>query len=195
MTVEIMIHEDPGAIKEAIQTKRSFVESLIVNCEESYKKITSLYAEAREWKKAIEARRKELTEPLRKKMTGINDIARELSDPLDAVIDMANGKANGYVRMLEEVKRKKDEDLRTQAALFDAENDIYIPPMENIIRGEGAITVTKIETKFRVVDLSKVPLKYLMVDEAAVKRDLKLGIPEIPGLEIFEEKTTQLRTR
>lgn len=195
MSIEIMVHEDQGMIKEAIQTKRSFVESLIVNCEESYKKITSLYAEAREWKKAIESRRKELTEPLRKKMSSINDIARELSDPLEAVIDMANGKANGYVRMLEEIKRKKDEQLRAQAALFDAEHDIYIPPMENIIRGEGAITVTKTETKFRVVDLSKVPLKYLMVDEAAIKRDLKLGIPEISGIEIFEEKTTQLRTR
>lgn len=195
MTSEIMLQENPEQIKEAIESRRSFVESLVVNSEDSYRKITCLYAEAREWKKAIEARRKELTEPIRKRMASINDIAKELSEPLDAVIDMANGKANGYVRMLEEMKRKKDEELRAQAALFDAEDQIYIPPMESIIRGEGAITVTKVETRFRLVDITKVPTKYLMVDEAAVKRDLKLGINQIEGLEIYEEKTTQLRTR
>ena len=67
--------------------------------------------------------------------------------------------------------------------------------MESIVRGDGAITVTKTETRFRVVDLSKVPLKYLVVDEAAIKRDIKLGLTQIDGLELYEEKTTQLRTR
>jgi hypothetical protein len=43
--------------------------------------------------------------------------------------------------------------------------------------------------------MAKVPAKYLMVDEAAIKRDLKLGVSEIDGIEIFEEKITQLRTR
>jgi hypothetical protein len=45
------------------------------------------------------------------------------------------------------------------------------------------------------VDISKVPTKYLMVNEEAVKRDLKLGIETIPGLEVYEETTTQLRVR
>ncbi len=194
MTTNVMITE-PFAMREVIATRKSFIESLIVNSEESYKKVTSLYAEAREWKKAIELRRKELVDPFRKKQASINDIAKELTDPLDAVIDMANGKANGYVRMLEERKRLADEELRQQAALFDAAEEIYIPPMDNIVRGDGAIAVTKTETQFRVVDISKVPVKYLMVDEAAIKKDIKLGISQIDGIEIFETKTTQLRTR
>ncbi len=195
MAINLMTHTDPLMMRDVISSRKSFVESLIVNSEESYKKITSLYAEAREWKKAIEARRKELTEPIRKKMSSINDIARELTDPLDAVIDMANGKANGYVRMLEERKRQADEELRAQAALFDAEEEIYIPPMDNIVRGDGAIAVTKVVMDFRVIDISKVPVKYLMVDEAAIKKDIKLGLSQIDGIEIFENKTTQLRTR
>ncbi len=67
--------------------------------------------------------------------------------------------------------------------------------MEKTIRGEGAILTTKTEKAFRVLDISKVPLKYLMVDEAAVKKDLKLGINEVPGIEVFESTTTQLRMR
>lgn len=206
MTIEILAEENPFLvpleseeskieIKNVISDMRLFTENLVVNSEQSYRKITSLYAQAREWKKTIDAKRKSLTEPLRKQASAINDKAKELTDPLDNIIDMANAKANGYLRMLEEIKRKEDEKIREAASLFDAADELYIPPMEKIIRGDGAVTVTKIEKRFKVLDIAKVPTKYLLVDEAAIKRDLGLGLSEIPGLEIFEETTTQLRIR
>lgn len=206
MTVEILNEENPFLVpldteeyKVEIQTiikdMRLFTENLVVNSEASYRKMTSIYAQAREWKKSIDAKRKSLTEPLRKQASIINDKAKELTDPLDNVINMANAKANGYLRMLEEIKRQEDEKLREAAALFDSAEELYIPPMEKIIRGDGAVTVTKIEKRFKVLDITKVPTKYLVVDEDAIKKDLKLGIQEIPGLEIWEETTTQLRIR
>lgn len=206
MTIEILAEENPFLvpldseeykmeIKNVISDMRLFTKNLVVNSEASYRKMTSIYAQAREWKKTIDAKRKSLTEPLRKQVAAINDKSKELTDPLDNVIDMANAKANGYLRMLEEMKRKEDEKLREAAALFDAADELYIPPMEKIIRGDGAVTVTKAEKKFKVLDIAKVPTKYLVVDEDAIKKDLKLGIGDIPGLEIWEETTTQLRTR
>jgi hypothetical protein len=182
-------------VRNTIQDMVFFIKDLVVDSDGSYKKVTSLYRQAREWKKCIDSKRKELTEPLRKQTSAINDKSKELTDPLDKVIEIANAKANRYLFMLEEMKRKEDEKLRAAAAIFDAEEELYIPPMEQIVRGEGAITVTKTEKQFKVIDITKVPTKYLVVDEAAVKRDLKLGIGEITGLEIFEEKTTQLRMR
>lgn len=206
MTAELIIEENPFLVpldseehkiqvKAVISDMLSFAEQLLVNNEPSYKKITSLYAQARSWKKAIDAKRKELVEPLRKQTSAINDKAKELSDPLDAVIDVANAKANGYQRQLEEQKRQEDENLKAAAALFDAAEEIYIPPMEKTIRGDGAVAVTRTEKKFKVVDLSKVPLKYLTIDSKIVEQDIKLGIDSIPGIEIFEETTTQLRIR
>lgn len=171
-----------------------FTKSLVVDSDPAYKKITSMYRQAREWKKNIDARRKEMTEPLRKQTASINDKAKELTDPLDSVIEMANAKANGYLHLLEQAKKKEDEELRAAAALF-GEGELYIPPMEKTVRGDGAVTVTKQVTKFRLVDISKVPSRYLVVDEAAVKKDLALGVAEIPGLEIYQETTTQLRVR
>lgn len=169
-------------------------DKFVVNCKESYGKITKLYADARGWKKKIEARRKELIEPFRKKMSEINDRAKNLTDPLDKFIDVANVKSNGYLRMLEDIKRKEDELLREAAAMFD-DAPIYIPPMEKNLRGDGATMIQKTEKKFRVLDVTKIPMKYLMVDEDAIKRDIKLGLSEIEGLEIYEETTTQLRMR
>ena len=206
MTTKLLVQENPFLIpleleeskieiKSIICDMRLFVENLAVNSEISYQKMTSLYAQAREWKKSIDAKRKSLVDPFRKEVAAINDKAKELSDPLDQVIDMANAKCNAYFRMLEEQKRKEDEQLKLAAAIFDAEDELYIPPMEKIIRGDGAVTVTKVEKRFKVVDITKVPTKYLLVDEAAIKKDLSLGLAEIPGIEVFEETTTQLRIR
>lgn len=206
MATEILTEENPFLvpldekdhemqIKSVIKDMVAFVKDLVVNNESSYKKMTSLYRQAREWKKSVESKRKEMVEPLRKQMTIINDKAKDLTDPLDGVIDIANAKANGYMRLLEEAKRKEEESARAVASIFDAEEEIYIPPLEKTLRGEGATLTTKKEKTFRLSDISKVPLKYLMVNEYAIKKDLKLGINEIAGIEVFETTTTQLRMR
>ena len=192
---EVALSNDAMLVKKAINDMVAFAKSLVVNTEESYRSITALYKKAREWKKSLEAKRKELVDPFRSQIADINDKAKVLSDPLDAVIELANAKVNGYQKLLEEKKQKEEAELREVAALFDAGEDIYVPPVEKIIRGDGAIAVTKIEKKFRVVDITKVPAKYLAIDEKAVTLDLKLGLDAISGLEIYEETTTQLRTR
>lgn len=182
-------------VKQVLKDMLGFAEQLVVNSESAYKRMTSLYAQARTWKKAIEEKRKSLTEPYRKKVSEINDSAKKLTDTLDCVINHANAKTMSYQALL--VKQKEEEDARLRAAadLFDASDEIYIPPMEKVLRGDGAIAVTKTEKKYRLSDISKVPVKYLMLDEAAIKRDLALGINSIPGLEIYEEQTTKLRIR
>ena len=200
MTIDLLLEDkevaqSPVKIKSVIQDMLEFTKQLIVDTEQSYKKMTSLYAQARDWKKSLEAKRKALIEPLRKEMAQINDRAKEFSDPLDQVISLANLKVNGYHALLEQKKAKEEALLREAASLFDASDEVYVPPVEKVLRGDGAVAVTKIEKEFRVLDISKVPLKYLMIDEKAVKQDLKLGISEIPGLEVYEETTTTLRIR
>ncbi len=181
-------------VKNVVSEMQQYVTNLSVVDEASYNKMTTLYAQARGWHKTIDNKRKELGDPFRKQITLINDRAKELLDPLDVVINMSNHKANSYMRMLEQLKKEADESIKLAAFLFDEEVP-YIPPMEKTVRGTGANTVTKTERKFRVVDRDKIPSKYLIVDESAIKRDLALGLAKIPGIEVYEEKTTQLRVK
>ena len=119
---------------------------------------------------------------------------KELSEPLDKIIEIANAKTGSYQKLLEEQKRVNDEETRQAAALF-GDSDIYIAPLEKTIRGDGAMAITKTVKKFRLSDINKVPMKYLMLNEKAIELDIKLGLSEIAGLEIYEEQTTQLRVR
>lgn len=182
-------------IKNIIDDMLCLAKEIEVKDESSYKKLTSLYRDAKDWKKNVETKRKYLVEPLRKQTSYINDKAREITDPLDLVIDLANSKTGAYMKLLEKAKQNEEQRLKDAASLFDAEDELYIPPMEKIIRGEGAIAITKTKKCFKVTDISKVPVKYLQVCEKAVEQDIKLGMLDIPGLEIFEEQITQLRVR
>ena len=184
--VAAMLRDASGMVEDAY--------TLVVDSDSAYKDITALYSRAKEWKKEVEDIRKKLIAPWRAKVAEVNDRAKELTDPLDQVIAIANSKANGYVQQLEAQKAKEDERMRLAAALFDEEPG-YIEPMASTLRGSGAMAVSKKEKCFRLLDIAKVPAKYLVVDESAVKKDLALGIAEIPGLEIYEETKTSLRLR
>ncbi len=202
MAIDIFSDEVPVSlegntlqVRNVIKDMLSFASALVVDSEPAYKKITSLYSQARAWKKCVDEKRKLMTEPLRKQTAAINDKAKDLTDPLDSVIEVANAKATSYQRLLETQRQEEEAKLRAAAELFDAADEVYVPALEKVIRGEGASAVTKVEKRFRVVDLSKVPEKYLMIDEKKLIQDIKLGLNSIEGIEIYEETTTSLRVR
>jgi len=181
--------------KDALNDVLKRIQDTIPNHEQAYNFLTSIYAKARDWKKAIETKRKELTEPFRKEVIRINDKAKEVSDPIDRIIDLANLGASNYMKFLEDKKKQEEEKAQIAYDLFDLKEFAVVAEVPKSIRGEGAMTVTKTENKFRVTDMNKIPEKYLQVNEALVLRDIKLGITEIEGLEIYQETTTQLRKR
>ena len=193
--VEVDLAVNTVQVRDVIKKMVAFASALVVDTEDSYKKITSLYSQARSWKKCVDEKRKSMTEPLRKQTAAINDKAKELTDPLDQVINLANAKASGYQRLLEEQRLAEETKLREAADLFDAADEVYVPALEKVLRGEGASAVTKVEKRFRLSDITKVPAKYLTIDEKLVMQDIKLGLDSIPGIEIYEETITSLRVR
>lgn len=183
-------------MKVVIQDMVAFTKDLVVDNDQSFKTATQVYKQARDWKKIIEEKRKAAIEPDRARIAAINDKAKELTEPLDFIIDMTNVKSNGYQRLLEQKKKEEEEKIKQAAEALDISfEDVYIAPQSSTIRGDGAIATTKVEKRFRLVDLSQVPLEFLMLNEAKVKSSIKLGINTIPGIEIYEEKVTQLRSR
>lgn len=189
------IHNDIAQISNTIQGMLSFAQELEVTTSEAFKNATQLWKQAREWRKAIDAQRKEATEADRKRIAAVNDRAKELTDPLSQVEEIVKHKADFYQKFLERQREDQINKQKEAAEMLGVDFDIYVPPIEKSLRGEGAIAYTKSEKKFRVTDISKVPTKYLLVDTKSVENDIKLGIAEIPGLEIYTEDKVVLRSR
>jgi len=181
-------------IKKTISEMQLFAENLDVTSEVSFRKITSIYSEAKSWEKIIEQQRKEANAPDQSRINARNDRAKQISEPLKGILIVCKRKADQYQRHLEESKRLEEESLSKAALIFDEEIP-YIAPIEKTHRGDGAMAVSKEETRWRVTDLEKVPRQYLMLDEQKIKLSIKMGLTSIPGIEVYTEKVTQLRTR
>jgi hypothetical protein len=186
---EFDLDSDVLAVKCNIKHLLSTIGGIKPDNEQSYRSITSIYAQAKNWQKLIETHRKEATSNARHVINTINDKAKEFSEPLDQIIQIANAKTAQYLAIKQaELKAEQDE-----ASMLG----VTIPQVMTEVpsRGEGAMAYTRVEKKFRVTDISKVPVQYLMLNEEAVDRDVKLGIGSIPGIVIYEETKVHLRTR
>lgn len=182
-------------ILSSVSEMKEAAQSLVVNNEGAFKEITALYKKAKDWEKIVENRRKEANAPDQARINARNDRAKDITDPLKSIQAICKAKSAQYQQAVEAEQAAQADALQLGALLFDEEN-VFVPEKpKTTLRGEGATVFTKMEKRFRVVDLEKVPSKYLMLDEDKVKRDIKLGIAEIPGLEIYEEKTTQIKVR
>ena len=178
--------------KESILDLVPMVRDLPKESEQAYQMATTLYSEARRCEKILESERKSLGEPLRKELIKINDKAKELSEPLSKIISLCNEYTSSYVKFLDGNKKSQEEKIREAASMFDM--DVYIEPMEAPVSSDAQVVSKKIK-KYRLSDFSKIPREYLMIDEDAINKALKMGIDCIEGLEIYVEEKISLRSR
>lgn len=198
MSVQILddFHvEQQADLKQKIGEIVSFARGLEVTNEQAFHQLTALYSESKQWEKHIELARKTANQPDQERISIRNDKAKELLKPLLEIQSIAKTKSAQWQALLEDRKRQEEEKVKKMIQLLEIEDMPYLAPVEKTCRTEKAVLYTRTVRKFRIVDQSKVPAKYLKVNEDQVELDIKLGIAEIPGLEIYEEQVTQLKTR
>ena len=192
---EFLVERQHIDLKERLSEVVNFANGMTVNTEASFRQISAIYAESKEWEKKIEFLRKQANEPDQTRINLRNDKAKEILNPLKQIQSIAKTKSGQYQMILEEQKKKEEERIRAAVDILGLDDVPYFSPLEKSVRTEKAMMVTRTVRKFRVVDQALVPAKYLTVDTDAVERDIKLGINSIAGIEIIEEQITQLRTR
>lgn len=107
-------------------------------------------------------------------------------------------RANAILAAQRKAEAAAAEKVRKEAEAFD-EEPVYVPPapvreaarVVSFSTGNRASVSTK--WTHRVVDPEKVPRRYLMVNEAALKAAVAGGTREIEGVEIFEAAKTAIR--
>ncbi len=192
---EFLAERNKFSLKQRLESIVITAKNIPVMNEDGFRKITNLYAESKDWEKKIEFSRKQANAPDQDRINARNDKAKELLAPLKQIQMIAKDKTHHYQMMLEDIKKKEEERVKDIVDLLGLDDMPYIPPVDKTLRGDGAVVYTRTVMKFRIIDESKVPAKYLRVDEDAIERDIKLGVGSIEGVEIYEDKVTQLKSR
>ena len=148
-------------------------------------------------KKEVDSRRRFFVDPLNRQVKTINDLFRDYSDPLGEADRIVRNKVLIYqaeeAKRVAEVQRKAMEEAKAQAeeaSKHPTEEFIPIPiniveePEKTVRAGAGSATTRQVWT-FKIVDPSKVPDEYKVIDEKKIAAVVKAGVRNIPGVEIY----------
>lgn len=181
-------------LHRTVSAVESSAREVLVICEQSFDEASLIWAQARALKKKIEGQRKFLCEPERKRIAGINDRAKELTEPLEWVEDLLKSKIEHYCKSKEKERLEYIEEQKEAAEMLGVSTDVYVPELPSAKRGEGATAYKKTKKTYEISDFDLVPKRYLQVNMKLVEEDIKAGA-HIPGIKIVEEETLQLRSR
>lgn len=166
-------------IGEMVQKARKFQ----IECRSDVNTAIVFASEARQLGKKIDAVRKEIIEPARKFIASINDTSKSFTEKLDEIEEC----------MLKKIDQWKDLQKDKQEVYELLEADVVLEKTD-VMRAGSATVYEKTEYKFEVVDIEKVLPIYLKVDEKQVELMMKAGVLKIPGLRVWKETKTILRT-
>lgn len=181
---------EPHANKLAHQA-----QSLIIEDTESEKKALDIHSEAKTLCCDIDSARKALISPSRKFISRINDAAKLITSNLEETERTLNLKLGMW-----NLKRQKEAQVAQEAVKKLSESlgldvEIIAPSAPKTMSSANASASFKSTLGFEVVDADLVPREYLLVDEKKISQAIKMGVREIPGIKLVEEKTLIIRRK
>ena len=182
--------------KKEIQVLENQVSPLIVQAD-SYKidsveavdKASNFLLKVRDTERGIEAKRLEFTKPLNQSLKAINDTFKSLKQPLEGARNILTRKIiewkTAETRKLEaeEARRRKIQEAHAEKG-HETKAPVVLERPENKI---GNTQTRKVWT-FEVVDFSKMPDEYKMLNNTAVNQAIRNGVREIKGVKISQEE-------
>ena len=161
-------------------------------------------------KKDLETLRKSFVGPLNKHVKDINTFFKEQALPLDNADKIIRNKVASYFleqKAIADKEQERQDKLaakRQETADRKAQKDgqIVAPPVPVPIvqtptkttkTVAGSVTMKSV-WKYEIVDRSKIPSEFYVLEESLIRRQIAAGRHEIPGIRIYETKETMVRT-
>lgn len=154
----------------------------------------NLIARVKGYGKRIDEIRKRLNEPYRKMVTYNNEKCRPFLENLERIEKILTSKIISWQRKheIEQEEMQKDAELLKESLRLDVTPYVQ---RDSKLRTSEAMTYEKKQWKYEIECLAMVPINYVTIDEEKIEAALKAGVRNIPGLKIYEEKKTIIRSR
>jgi malate synthase len=149
--------------------------------------------------KQIEDKRKSFTAPLNQSLKEINATFKQIVEPIE------NAKSALTKRLMqwrsqeqerirqEQEKARKEEERRLKiqeahAAKGHNCKETITPVLAPMPFSVNDTTKTQLRWTYEVVDVSQVPLQYMIIDGPEITKAVREGVRDIPGVKIFQKE-------
>ncbi len=192
---------DPAVQSLETEVKRLLAESEIrvVASDTDMKSATEDLSIMATLKKTLTERKVFHLTPLNDRLKDYRDIFTSISDPLDLAIFVTKAKVLAYQREEQRKRdeadaiRRQEEDIARRKAALKGEPEpetgpkVVTAPVATISRTDVGQSHQKMIAKWKLLDLSLVPAKFLILNEVLVGKLVRAGETDIPGIEIWKE--------
>jgi len=170
----------------------SMVKSIRVVDSIGAEKALELAGSARKLKKRIEETKLSITSPHRDFVSEINCLAKKYVERLDKISLEVEQKLNDWRYVTESSALARD--IASNYGDLSDPNSSFLQDTRKV-EARSCTATTKDIWKYEVSDIFDVPIDYLEVSDNSVKLAIKNGVRAIPGIRIYKETVTQLRSK
>ena len=199
MSLEVILEkkelERVNEAKNFVTRMLERVTSFEVRDEADFSELTCAYKESRDLRDMIDVAKKMKVAPHKKAIEEANDIAKGLIDKLDQVEEVVKAKTATYLKAREQTLQNDQKQVKFERSLLGDNSPTLPEIVESRATGEAAIAYLAKEKRYKVTSINEVPRQYLILNDPLIKQNIKLGVDEIPGIEIYEEEILKMRTR
>lgn len=208
----LMMPEDDvniASIKEASAKILDIAEKRIVKDPETATAATDDLAIISGYLKTVDARRKDMLQPFRDYIDGVNALCKEIAEPLNKADAITRKKLLAYKQELEERQRKQEEINRKRLEAAQAEAELKngeISESVNLVEVTEAPTTIHANIgdvsgrkawHYEVVDFALLPDEYKLPNDRMIKAAISSskGQKQIPGIKIWQEESLTVTAR
>lgn len=175
------VEKEGGSVGKEVALVTSKAQEIAVTDAHTFEQAANMLSELKSIQKKIEAEEDRVTDPLRQALEAERSRWRPMKLSIKTAIDALKGSVTAYNANILAEQRLAQEKLSSGEIDLSQALSTATVPVTNSIR------MTK-RKQFRVTNLAKVPRKYLILDEKAVREAMRQD-KKIAGIEYFIEET------
>lgn len=186
-------------VKRQVTTISNQAGELFIDSKESLAQATDILSKIKTASKDVKNRKEEITKPLNEALKSARSFFKPLEDDLATAERTIKGKMLDYSNEVERKAAEEAAKLEKRVEKGTMRVDTAMRKMDEIetvdsqVKGESGAIQFRTVRNIKIVDPTKIPLKYLMNEKvlaaisAAVRTDVLNGT-KVDGVEIVEEK-------
>ncbi|PPD57370.1 hypothetical protein [Dehalogenimonas etheniformans] len=211
ITALIRVSPDADAVLRDLFSQGVCLNNLatgrIIASQESAKDAADDLAVIAKFKKAVEEKGKEYTDPINAHLKAVRETVKGLLAPFEAADLINRQKLLAYHqeeerkrREIEEINRLREEAARREAELSgtgeisESVSQLPVPFVAKNVRGSLGTAGTSKIWKWECVDQAQVPEQFKVLDAGRIRKVIEAG-GGVPGIKAWQEETIRVTTK
>lgn len=170
-------------------------QDLVIIDDKSLTQGVKMLSQLNKWNDQVMEEKEKLTKPLNATLKEIRGRYKPIEELLETAINSIRGKMITF--QTERTNKQKEEEAKITDRIGEGKGKLKIETatkkledlgeVDTKFEGDNGSVKFKVDRKFEVVDLSKLPVEYHLADEVKIRKVMKAGI-ELEGVKYWDEQ-------